>query len=110
MVLSLVGDVVSILLLRSPSRFVHEEQKEEYRSHTYHNSVLDSIVGVKPTYWMVADFIRSELLPSFASSSSSDFCLLSGIDQKLLRPRAYICMHVLRVQHTSEGGFYLVSM
>ena len=103
---SSVEGIVDISLLRSPLGSTYEERKEEYRSHTYRNSALVSIVRVKPAYWMVVDLIWLELLPSFASSSS-DFCLLSGVSQKLLHLRACICMRTPKVQHKFEGEFCL---
>ena len=52
MALSSVGDVICIAFLRSLLSSAHGEQKEEYRSHTYHNYLaLDSIVEVKLVYW-----------------------------------------------------------
>ena len=55
------------------------------------------------------DLIQSELFFS-SISSSSNFYLLSGVGQKLLRLCAYICMHAPEVQHKFEGEFYLKNM
>ena len=54
------------------------------------------------------DLIQSEL---FLSSifSSSDFYLMSGVGQKLLRLHAYIFIHTPKVWHMSEKESCLVN-